>query len=105
MVTVAGRAGHGQVQQDDVRLDLRRPAQGLGAVRGLGDDLHVGLGLDEHPQAGAEDRVVVGDQNADARHARYDDCTGKRAVIVVPCPRAEAICTAPPSNAARSCMP
>ena len=32
---------------------------------GLGHDLHVGLAVDQHPQARAHDAVVVGDQDAD----------------------------------------
>ena len=35
---------------------------GLDAVAGLGDDLHVGLAVEQQPQPAAHDAVVVGDQ-------------------------------------------
>ena len=36
------------------------------AVGGLGDDRHVGLGLDDLAQPAADERLVVGEQDADA---------------------------------------
>ena len=45
---------------------------GLGAVAGLGDDLEVGLGVEHHPQPAADERVVVGEQ--DARLQRDGSC-------------------------------
>src|ERR1044072_1479309 len=36
----------------------------FGAVLGLGDHFHVGLRIEHAPEAGADDRVVVGDQDS-----------------------------------------
>ena len=46
----------------DVGAPRERLGDGLGAVGGLGDDLHVGLAVEQQPQAAADDAVVVGDQ-------------------------------------------
>ena len=40
----------------------QRALDGLGAVTGLGDDLHVGLALEQQLEPAAHDAVVVGDQ-------------------------------------------
>ena len=37
----------------------------LGAVAGLADDLEVRRGIDEHPEAAAHERLVVGHQDPD----------------------------------------
>ena len=42
-------------------------ADRLAAVGGLADDLDVGLGVEDHPEAGAHERLVVGEQDADHR--------------------------------------
>ena len=55
---------------------------GLGAVARLAGDLHVGLGLDDHPHAAAHERLVVGDEDAD--HARCSSPTGSRAATRKP---------------------
>ena len=43
----------------------------LGAVLGLGDDLQVRLGVEHLAQAGAHDRVIVGDQDAGDERDRH----------------------------------
>ena len=43
---------------------LERLLDGLVAVAGFGDDLQVGLGVEDDAQAAQDDRVVVGDQDA-----------------------------------------
>ena len=48
----------------------------LAAVRRLADDLDVGLGLEDHAEAGADQRLVVGDQDADG-HARLTPAAGR----------------------------
>ena len=40
---------------------------GVGAVGGFGDDLHVGLVVDDHPKPAAYQRLIVGEQHADHR--------------------------------------
>ena len=49
----------------------------LGAVAGLADHLEVRLGVDDHPEAAAHERLVVGDQHADRHGPR--SASGKRA--------------------------
>ena len=43
----------------------------FGAVLGLGDDLEVGLGVEDRLQAGSHDRVVVGDEDAGDERDRH----------------------------------
>ena len=49
--------------------DARRGVQRLGAVRGLTDDLDVVLGLEDHAEPRAHERLVVHDQDADHQAA------------------------------------
>ena len=70
--------------------------------RGLGDDLHVGLAVQQQPQPAAHDAVVVGDEQphrAIAPRARTVSST------VVPPPGVETISRRPPASIARSRMP
>ena len=46
-------------------FDERRLTDRLEAVLGLGDDLDVALGLQDHPEAGAHELLVVGDEDPD----------------------------------------
>jgi hypothetical protein len=62
-------SGHGEVEQHDIGRGRPGGADRLGAVPGLADRFHVGLGVDEQLQAGSENGVVVRDEDADARHA------------------------------------
>jgi hypothetical protein len=39
-------------------------------IAGLGDHLEPFVGIDQHPQAAAHDRVVVGDHKSDLLHQR-----------------------------------
>ncbi len=39
----------------------------LAPVGGLADDVDVGLGAEDHPKPGADEALVVGEQNADHR--------------------------------------
>src|SRR5271157_2216838 len=59
------RWGHPDVHQDDVGPFLPGQRDRLGAVAGLADDLEVRRGVDEHPEAAAHERLVVGHDNAD----------------------------------------
>ena len=55
-----------------IRTSVGRAAvgerDGLDAVRGLADDLDVGLGFEDRAQPAADDRLVVGEEHADGRH-------------------------------------
>ena len=66
----AARAGHLQVHQDDVGLELERERHGLVARRGLPDEVDVGDGAEQRAQAVPEERVVVRDQDAEAARRR-----------------------------------
>ena len=57
--------GHADVHEDDVRLQAQRLGDRLDAVRGLADDLDVLLGLEDHAKAGAHERLVVDDEDAE----------------------------------------
>ena len=60
-------AGHVDVEDGDVRtMRLDRRQRGV-AVRRLGDQADGRIGLDDMPQTGAEDRVIVRDQHGDDR--------------------------------------
>ena len=61
--------GHADVHQHDGRVEARRLVDGLEAVARLGDDLDVLLAGEQHAEAGANHRLVVGDEDAD-RHRR-----------------------------------
>ena len=57
---------HPDVHQHDVGPAATHGLDRLRAVRRLGDDAQVGLGLEDHPEAGAHERLVVGDEDVDA---------------------------------------
>ena len=61
--------GHRDIEQDDVGLQALGQAQRLRAVARLADDLEVGVGQEQGPEAGADHRVVVSDQDADRQSA------------------------------------
>ena len=58
--------GHADVHQHDVGLQPPRHLDRLQAVDGLADDLEVVLGVEDHLEPRAHERLVVGDQDADA---------------------------------------
>ncbi len=60
---------HADVHEDDVRVELARGLDGLGPVGGLTDDLHVVLGLEDHPEPRAHEGLVVDDEHADHQAA------------------------------------
>jgi hypothetical protein len=57
-------------------MRARGEFEGGAPVVGLADDLHVGLGLEDHAQPAAYERLVVGDQDADHEPVRS---SGRRA--------------------------
>ncbi|MCO5614894.1 hypothetical protein L7F22_069179 [Adiantum nelumboides] len=58
-------AGHADVHEDDVRVVLAGRGDGLCAVGGLGDDVQVGLRAEQRAEPGADERLVVGEQDPD----------------------------------------
>jgi hypothetical protein len=63
------------VHQDDVRTVRRRFRNRLATVGGLPDDVDVLLGLQDHPEPGPDQALVVGQQDLDHRA----DPSGSRA--------------------------
>ena len=59
----AGHPGHRVVEHDQVGVELEGFLGGFVAVRGLADDLEVGIGVDKRAEPLAHGEVVVGDQN------------------------------------------
>ena len=57
--------GHADVHQHDVGMRLAGREHRLEPVGGLAHDLDVGLGVEDQPEAGADERLVVGDEDAD----------------------------------------
>ena len=70
--------GHADVHQDDVRPQAPRLRDRLAPVRRLADDLDVLLGLEDHAEAGADERLVVGDQDAQAHAGLTGSLARKR---------------------------
>jgi hypothetical protein len=61
----AVQSRHPHVHQHDVRPAQAREFDRLGAVRGLGHDVHVLLGVEDHAEAAPDQGLVVGDDHAD----------------------------------------
>jgi hypothetical protein len=57
--------GHPDVHQHQVRRELARALQRRAPVGGFADHLEVGLRVEDHPQAAAHERLIVGDQDPD----------------------------------------
>src|SRR3990172_1019578 len=64
-------ARHADVQDRHGRPEAPHQADGLGTVGTLADDAQVGLAVEDHPQPGAGQRLIVGDDDVDG----HDDPT------------------------------
>ena len=92
-------ARHDDVHQDDVGLVRAGLEDGFAKIARLGHDLDVVLRLEHATEAGADDRVVVDDEDAD-RHV-----TGTSIDSVVPEPGEDSTSSRPPTRPTRSCIP
>src|SRR6476661_781397 len=93
---------HPDVHQDDVGPFLPGQRDRLGAVAGLADDLEVRRGINEHPEAAAHERLVVGHQDPD----HLGTCAiGKQARTRKPPSGPGAALNSPPNTVTRSRMP
>ena len=104
----AGDSFHGDVHQHDVGPLAVGDLERLLAARGFGDHLHLAHSLQKRMDAGAHQRVVVGEQHADHPTARSFPpaaAMGKVASSTVPCPGDERSSNEPPASAMRSSMP
>jgi hypothetical protein len=54
---------HRDIHQHNIGLQTLGLLQGLATVLSLANDLHIGLCVKHHLQAGTQNRVVVGEQN------------------------------------------
>jgi hypothetical protein len=61
----------------NVGIEPARFADRLLAIRGLADDIHVPFGVKDHAETGADERLVVDDQDADSA----GDVLGGRSVL------------------------
>ena len=59
--------GHADVHQHDVGLELADLLDGVEPVGRLANHLEVVLRVEDHAEAGAHQRLVVGDQQSDAQ--------------------------------------
>src|SRR5262249_6496296 len=92
--------------QHDVRIEVPCELDRLEPVLGLRDDFQVLARLEDHPEAAADERLVVGDEDANAAHEPVSWSSGKRARTRKPPARPAApASTSPPSSAARSRIP
>ena len=57
--------GHADVHQHDIRTQLARQLDRLASVLRLAHDLHPRLELDDQPEAGADERLIVREQHGD----------------------------------------
>ena len=62
-----GGAGHLDVEEHEIGTQPLNRVDRLEAVGGFADQLEPILGREQHPQPLARQRLVVGDQRADAR--------------------------------------
>ena len=53
--------------------ELARERDGFDAVARLADDLELGVGAQDHPEAGADELLVVGEEDADHSGSRALD--------------------------------
>src|SRR5581483_6159273 len=65
---------HPDVHQHDVGAQRPDLVDRLTAVRRLADDLDLGLGVEDHPEPGAYERLVVDEQDADHCGASTGSC-------------------------------
>ena len=86
--------GHADVHQDDGGIEAGGLLDRLEPVARLGDDLDVLFAGEQHAEAGADHRLVVGDEDAD-RHARSPP-SGRRVLRTNPPPVAVPAVISPP---------
>src|SRR6185369_3097798 len=94
---------HGEIHQDDVRLQAQGGLDRGAAAGDLADDPDVGLGLEQQAQAVADHGVVVGDQYGDG-HAASQSPFARLTTTVVPRASPDAMRSSAPIERARSAM-
>src|SRR5260221_280674 len=100
-----GHLWHPHVPHHHVTVRRHCRLEGLTAARRLADDLEVGVGLEERPEPGADNRLVLGDQDPDPlAHVAALPPSGSRAWTRQPSATGPASML-PPGAPARSGMP
>ena len=61
----AVHARHPDVHEHDIGCELFSPSDGISTVDGIPDHTDVRLGAEDHPEAGADELLVVGQQHPD----------------------------------------
>ena len=81
--------GHAQVEQRDVRPMPLERLHGLASVLGFGDDVQIGLEVDDVGDAGSEQPVIVCHEDRRFRHRRIDRIRRQHALAsaMTPVPR------------------
>jgi hypothetical protein len=96
-------AGHADVHEHDVGPDVPGQPHRLGPIGRLPDHLEARLGVQDHPEPGPHQRLVVGDQDPDGHGA--PPSRGRRAATRKPPPGRAPASRVPPNRATRSRMP
>ena len=74
----AGQARHLDVHEDDVGEQLGGQGDRTGTVLGQADDAHAGLGLEQGGQGGAQEGLVLGDEDPDGGAGSLVGLVGRR---------------------------
>ena len=94
--------GHADVHQDDVRAQFAGEGDRFGAICGFSDDFDVGFGSEDHPKSGADELLVIGDQDAHAHASAPCSPRGIRATNCQPSSSCAPACNLPSHSATRS---
>jgi hypothetical protein len=82
----AVQARHADIHHHHVRFQFPGHGHGFTPVIGFSDHREVGLGIHHHAQTGANQGVVVGQQDAGLLHAQPPAGMGRSAVTAAPFP-------------------
>jgi hypothetical protein len=94
---------HPDVHQDDVGSDTPDHIDGLATIHGLGDDRDVRLAHEDHPEAGSDEPLVIGQDDAD--RGAHAGCMGSVARTMKPPPGRGPISRCPSWSETRSRIP
>src|SRR5207247_5456443 len=101
----AAAVGESEIEEDHVPRILLHAGEGLTDGRRLAEPAEAGLAAEQLDEPLADDRVIVGHENADHADPRLGHLRGTHAETVVPFPRSPFRSMKPPSSSARSRMP
>ena len=99
----AVHVGHADVEQADVGAEFAGEGHRFASVGSLAYHLDVGLGVEDHPETGADEVLIIGDDRADAHVT--EPAFGSTALTVQPLSGLRPASRVPPRRVARSVMP